>query len=61
MELGFEPDAQFREIDQPPAGEGPERFLAIVLDADEQVHGVVGDLEGFDFRFEVEAAEGAFG
>ena len=36
-------------------------FLAVVLDADEQVDGVVGDLEGFGFGLEIEGAEGALG
>ena len=57
LEFGFEPDAEFGKVDQTPAGEGPERVLAVVLDADEEMHGVIGDFESFVFRLEVEGAE----
>ena len=61
LELGFEPDAELGKIDQAPAGEGPLLVLAVVLDSDEQVHGVIGDFESFFFRLEIEGAEGALG
>ena len=60
LEFRLEANAQVGEIDEVPAREFPKRGVSIVFDADDQVHGVVGYLQGLLFWLEVKRAEGAF-